>query len=323
MSNDAPRTISELLGPNPPSNWGKWGADDEVGSLNYLTASEVMRGLASVRDGSLFTLQVPIGSPDIDDPVWPARTPAVRTQVMDEGFFTRGEVSDPPPDGHHWADDKIEMFLQGATQYDALAHLWYDGQVWNGYSADSTVGGLSKASVLAIGERGVVGHGVLIDMARHRGKDVLDRGEGFSHDDLLAAAEAQGVTIGKRDILLIRTGWIGSYFRRDRDEFYADWNEPGLVYSRELVEWFQEMEIPNLVTDTMANERSRDPETGIELPLHCALMRNLGVTMTEICWLDDLAAACAADGRWDFLYTAAPLKIVGASGAPVNPIVIR
>ncbi|MDR1712246.1 MAG: hypothetical protein LBR58_10430 [Propionibacteriaceae bacterium] len=79
----------------------------------------------------------------------------------------------------------------------------------------------------------------------------------------------------------------------------------------------------NLVTDTFGNERTYDPETGMSMTLHCALMRNLGVALTEMCWLHDLAAACAADNRWDFLYTAAPLKVTGASGAPVNPIVIR
>jgi len=318
-----PRTISELLGDSPPSNWGKWGPDDEVGSLNYLTSDEVLRGVAAVRNGEVFTLQVPIGSPQVEaDPVWPNRTSAVRTPVMDEGFWLRREAPEVP-DGHHWADDKIDMFLQGSTQYDAIGHLWYEGHIWNGYDAKTTIGSLKKASVLSIAERGVVGRGVLIDMARHRGKRTLDKAETFTHLDLLEAASAQGVEIEKRDILLVRTGWIGSFYETPLSEFYADFNEPGLTYSRELVEWFQAMEIPNLATDTIANELSFDPETGIEMALHCALMRNLGVAFTEICWLDDLADACARDGRWSFLYVAAPLKVVGASGAPVNPVAVR
>ena len=81
--------------------------------------------------------------------------------------------------------------------------------------------------------------------------------------------------------------------------------------------------MPNLVTDTIANEVTYEPGTGVALPLHCALMRNLGVALTEIAWLDDLADACAADGRWSFLYAAAPLKVVSGTGAPVNPIAIR
>jgi kynurenine formamidase len=164
---------------------------------------------------------------------------------------------------------------------------------------------------------------VLIDVARHRGKDHLDKAETFDHTDLLAAAEAQGVTIEKRDVLVVRTGWIPSWYSTDEAEFYDGFCEPGLTYSRELLEWFQDMEIPNLVTDTIANEVTYEPETGVALPLHCSLMRNLGVTLTEIAWLEDLADACARDGRWSFLYTAAPLKIVEGTGAPVNPVVIR
>jgi len=323
MTTDIPRTVSELLGPDAPLNWGKWGPDDEVGSLNYLTPAEALRGAAAIRSGESFTLQVPIGAPGVEaDPMWPDRGPSVRTPVVDDGMFERGEIAEPA-DGHRWADDKIDMYLQGSTQYDALGHLWYDGKIWNGYDASTTSGSLERASVFAIAQRGVVGHGVLIDMARYYGKETLESGDTFTHVELLDAAKAQGVEIAPRDILVVRTGRLGHFYRTTVEEFYKDWDEPGLTYSRELVEWFQRMEIPNLVTDLIANEASYYPGTRVELPLHCALMRNLGVAFTEIVWLDDLAAACAEDGRWTFLYTAAPLKVVGASGAPVNPIAIR
>jgi kynurenine formamidase len=316
------RSMSELFGENPPMNWGKWGPDDEVGSLNYLTSAEVIRGTQAVKSGETFTLQVAIGKEGFADPVWPNRTSAKRTAVMDESYFLSGKAPEPPG-GHHYADDRIDMFLQGSTQYDALGHLWYDGRIYNGYDAKTTIGKLAKASVLPLAERGVVGRGILIDIARHRGKKWLDRAETFTHLDLLEAAKAQGCEIEKHDILVIHTGWLGRFYQVPPEEFYKDWNEPGLVYSRELVEWFQAMEIPNLVTDTLANEQSFDPESKIEMRLHCALMRNLGVVFTEVAWLDDLAAACAKDNRWTFLYTAGPIKVAGASGAPVNPVVIR
>jgi kynurenine formamidase len=121
----------------------------------------------------------------------------------------------------------------------------------------------------------------------------------------------------------VRTGFLKYFYATPADEFYEGFVEPGLTYSRELVEWFQRKEIPNLVTDTIANEVTAEPETGVLLPLHASLLRNLGISLAEIIWLDDLADACAADGRWDFLYTAAPLKIHEATGAPVNPVVIR
>lgn len=304
-----------------PKNWGKWGSDDEVGSLNYLTDAEVLRGVASVKSGEVFTLQVKMGNPG-GDPLWPGRESIQRKNVMDESFFERGE-GDETPGGAHYSDDVATLFLQASTQYDSLGHVWYGGQIWNGFDASTTAGDMSKASVLPIAERGVVGRGVLLDVARHRGKKVLDKGETFTHEDLLDVAAAQGLTIEKHDILIIRTGWIGSYYEQTPEEFYEGFLEPGLTYSPELVRWFQEMEIPNLVTDTIANEVTFEPGTGVTLPLHSALMRNLGVAFTEIAWLEDLATACAADGRWSFLYTAAPLKVVGGTGAPVNPVVVR
>lgn len=303
-----------------PKNWGKWGPDDELGSLNYLTAEEVLRGVQHIKSGNVFTLQRLIGDPK-GDPVWPGRTPAVRTQVLDESSW---DGADAPqfPGGLHYADDTINAFLQGSTQYDALGHVWYGGQLWNGYDAKSTIGGLDKASVAPIAERGVAGRGILLDMARFRGKENLDKAETFTHEDLMACAKAQGTKIEKHDILIIRTNFLKLFYDLG-DAFYEGFCEPGLVYSPELVKWFQDMEIPNLVTDTIANEVTTDPNNGTALPLHCALMRNLGVALTEICDLEKLAEDCANDGQYTFLYAAAPLKVSQASGSPVNPLAIK
>jgi kynurenine formamidase len=173
-----------------------------------------------------------------------------------------------------------------------------------------------------IAQRGVVGRAVLLDMARFRGKPTLDKGETFTHEDLMACAQAQGVEIQKRDILIVRTNFL-SLFHEQGEAFYEGFNEPGLVYSPELVQWFADMEIPNLVTDTIANEVTMDPNNGVALVLHSALMRNLGVALTEIADLEELAADCAEDGRYAFLYVAAPLKVAKAAGTPVNPVVIK
>jgi kynurenine formamidase len=315
-----PSNVADLL-KDSPKNWGRWGPDDEVGALNFLGPEQVLAAIGSVRSGKVFTLQVPMGSPQ-GDPVWPGRRGVERYQIIDEGHWLCGKAPEPPG-GQHYADDAISAYLQGSTQYDALGHVWYDGQLYNGYDAKSTIGGLQKASVQAIGEKGIVGRAVLLDIARLRGKVCLDKGETFDHEDLLAAARAQGIEIRKRDIIVIRTGFIESFFTLGADAFYKDFIEPGLSYSAELVRWFHEMEIPNLITDTMANEVTIDPNNGAMLPLHGALMRNLGVTFTELCDLSRLAADCAEDDQWDFLYVAAPLKVVHGTGAPVNPVVVK
>jgi len=315
-----PPALGDLL-KEAPRNWGKWGDDDEVGALNYLGPEQVLAAVRLVSSGKVFTLQRLIGDPK-GDPVWPGRTPAERTQVLDESDWDEGGKGPAYPGGLHYADDKIDAYLQGSTQYDALGHLWYDGQIWNGYDARTTIGGLDKASVEPIAQRGVVGRAVLLDMARFRGKNTLDKGETFTHEDLLACAKAQGVEIQKRDILIVRTNFL-TLFHEQGDAFYEGFNEPGLVYSPELVQWFADMEIPNLVTDTIANEVTFDPNNGVALPLHCALMRNLGVTLTEIADLEKLADDCAEDGRYEFFYAAAPLKVAQGSGSPVNPLAIK
>ncbi|MBB6125360.1 cyclase family protein [Sphingobium subterraneum] len=312
--------VSQLLR-NAPSNWGRWGEQDEVGALNFLTSSEVLRGVRTIRKGKVFTCGEVIGHPK-GDPLWPGRVPVQREMAVDKDTYVRGDMQSLPG-GAEFADDKIEMYLQGSTQFDALGHVWYDDKMWNGYPAASSNGGMKKASILPIAQRGVVGRGVLLDMAAYKGKPYLDKGDLLNLDDLLGCAKSQGVTIEKHDILCLRLGFLQLLHVQGPDVFYKDFVEPGLTYSPELVDWFYRMEIPCLSTDTISNETELDPDIGVQIPLHCALMRNLGVTFNEVCNFEELAKDCHEDGQWDFLYTAAPLKVHEATGAPVNVLAIK
>lgn len=312
-------TLNEVL-KDAPKNWGRWGDDDEIGCLNYLTPEEVLRGVRHVRSGKVFTLGVPVGRAG-GDPVWPGRSGAMKLMTQDRGHYVAGKLK-PLPGGLEYADDYITAFLQGSSQFDALGHTWYDDQLYNGFSAETTTGGMAKCGVDKIAQHGVVGRGVLVDIARYRGKDSLESGETFGVDDLEAAAGKQGVSIEKHDNLLIRTGWLKGFY--DNGAFPSGkFNEPGLAYSLELAQWFQENEIASLSTDTIANEVTIDPENGILLTLHAALMRNLGLLFSEILWVEPLADDCAQDGQYSFLYAAAPMNIIGGTGAPVNPVVVK
>jgi kynurenine formamidase len=314
------KRMSELLA-GSPKNWGRWGPDDQLGGLNFLTSAEILRGARAIRQGKVITCGEIIGSPT-GDPIFPGRTQPQRSNTQDFGDYQSGKKN-PLPGGIQYADDQITMFLQGSTQVDALGHVWYDDQLWNGYSASETVGGMKKASILPIAERGVVGRGVLLDMAAYRGKFALEKGDTVNLDDLLGAAKKQGVTIEKHDILCLRIGFLQLLHTQGPEEFYANFNEPGLIYSPELVDWFQKMEIPALCTDTISNEMDFDPETGMQVTLHCALMRNLGVLFNEICNFEALAKDCHEDGQWDFLYVGAPLKVHLGTGAPLNVVAIK
>lgn len=318
-SADVPN-LSDLLD-GAPTNWGRWGADDEVGAVNFLGAEEILAGASCIRKGATFTLQLPIGNPD-GDPIWPGRAAPQRFSVIDRSHFVYDRVP-PFPGGIEYADDYLSLFLQATTHCDALGHAWYGDHLWNGYPAESTIGRLDKASILPLAARGIVGKGILLDVARWRGVDFLEPGATFDHEDLQECAASQGAQIRPRDILVIRTGWLRRFFELGSRGFYRKFNEPGLTYSLPLVEWFQAQEIPVLVTDTMANEVTIDPQSGAALPLHAALMRNLGVVFVEMTWLEELARDCDEDGQWTFLFAAAPLKVTGATGSPANPIAIK
>lgn len=314
------KRMSQLLA-GSPKNWRRWGPDDQIGALNFLTSAEILRGARAIRQGKVITCGEVIGSPT-GDPIFPGRTQPQRANTQDFGDYQSGKKN-PLPGGIQYADDQITMFLQGSTQYDALGHVWYDDQLWNGYAASETVGGMKKASILPIAERGVVGRGVLLDMAAYRGKFALEKGDTLNLEDLIGAAKKQGVTIEKHDILCLRIGFLQLLHKQGPEEFYANFNEPGLIYSPELVDWFHTMEIPALCTDTISNEMDFDPETGMQVTLHCALMRNLGVLFNEICNFEALAKDCHEDGQWDFLYVGAPLKVHQGTGAPLNVVAIK
>lgn len=322
--------ITELL-TDGPDNWDRWGDDDELGAPNYLTSSEVLRGIEAVETGETFTLGTPIDAPE-GDPVWPTRSPVGHYMSQDKGTIDAGK-RDRAPFGHTGSsDDLIHMFTHGTTHHDALGHVWYDNKLYNGFDATTTNGGLKHCGAEHIAEHGLVGRAVLVDIARHRGVEVLDSDERITLTELKACIDAQGVELHGHEIILLRTGCLEYFYEAGADAFYDRYGdpknpdtllEPGLTYTSEVVEWFHESEIPVFCTDTITAEQTRSEETGTLIPLHPALLRDLGVVVTELLQLDDLAAACADDGRYDCLFVSGPLKIVGGTAAPTNPVAIR
>lgn len=317
-----PAKFEELL-KDAPKNWGRWGDNDEIGALNFLTNEEILRGVRAVKSGKVFALGVPVARPQ-GDPLYPSRSQPIRTMAMDKGFYLSG-LAQPMNGGLEYADDVITMYLQGTTQYDALGHVWHGDTIYNGYDAKTTMGGLQKCSIEPIANHGVVGRGILLDMARFKGKKHLGPNEPITVADLEAAAKQQKSPIEKHDILLIRTGWLQRFYDEGMNGIFPDgqFAEPGLAYSPELVKWFHQMEIPSIGTDTIASEQSAHEESGTGLVLHMALLHYQGIIFNEIDWLEDLAADCEKDGQYTFLFVGSPLKVVRGAGSPVNPIAIK
>lgn len=331
---DADRGDSEILDilADAPDNWGKWGKDDELGAINYLDTSEVLRGAQAITSGRTFTLQVPIGNEE-GDPVWPTRSDTDHHMLRDKGHFEAEKVSRHAYAGWENSDDLVYLGTHGTTHMDALAHSWYDDTLYNGFDANSTKGGLDHAGIEQIASHGVVGRGVLLDVARHRGVSYLESGERITLDELRECAAEQGVTIEKRDLLLIRTGAMELFYEEGPEAFYAEFetehegepalDEAGITYTPEMAEWFQEMEIPFIGTDNVAAEQTISETTGTRLPFHPVLLRDLGIVICEMTRLGELAADCAEDGQYDFLFAGAPLHVKGGSGGPTNPIAIK
>lgn len=306
-----------------PDTWGKWGEDDEIGALNYLTNEEVLRGIQSVEEGEVFSLGVTI-SHDDGDPVWPSRSQPQHYMIYDRAHYVSGKEDKEDHGGFESAVDLLHIPTHGTTHIDALGHIWYDDEVYNGFDVERNMGGLEYCGVDKLASHGIVGRGILLDIAAHRDKDHLESGERITLDELRDCAEEQGVAIEKHDIVLIRTGWIEHFYDVGPNEFFSgDFNEPGITYSEDIVDWFYEMEIPVLATDTIANEQTHSEETDTALPLHATLLRDQGIIFNEINRLDELAEDCKSDEKFDFLYMSSPMKLKHGTGSPVNPLAIK
>ncbi|AHC52083.1 metal-dependent hydrolase [Sulfolobus acidocaldarius SUSAZ] len=304
-----------------PKNWGRWEKDDEIGTLNFVTRDHILRSLMAVRTGKTFTLGLWINRKE-GDPIWIGRRPIVHLMTKDEGTYISGKA-EPRLGGGKSAYDIVIMHLQGSTQVDALGHYWKDNTLHNGFDSWATIGGLAKDDVSKLAERDILGRGVLFDVAKYKGKGSLDKGEMTSFTDLLDTAKEEGVKINKHDIILVRTGFLKTFYERGPNEFYKDFSEPGITYERKLVKWFYENEFIAYGSDTIASEQTYSSTLGIMLPLHIFFLNYLGLTIMEMLWLEDLVKDCAEDGQYDFFFVASPLKVIGGTGSLINPIVIK
>jgi len=327
MSNN----IDELLRTSA-SNWERWGSDDELGTLNLQRPETILRGIESVKSGTVFTLGLPVGATG-GDPVWPARSPPEHYMTRDKGHFDDKKVDREPFGGWENSDDVIHTHAHGTTHIDALGHAWYADELYNGHSAETTKGGLDRCGIDKIAEVGIVGRGILVDIARHRKVSHVGAGERIPLKEIVEVLASTNLTIEPGDILLLRTGAMGLCLNEGKAAFDHEYatiehgdpvlNEPGISYSQQLVDWFADHDVSLFATDTITAEQTLSETTGTRNPLHPIFLRNLGMPIGEMHNLDALADACETDDRWDFLYTCGPMHIVGGSGAPANPIAVR
>ncbi|HEX5730569.1 cyclase family protein [Microbacterium sp.] len=301
-------------------NWGRWGQDDVLGTLNFIEPSQRVAAAGLVRDGRVISLAQ---SFDTNGPQkgWRRRTNPVHTMTDTGTDAERGNQGFPH--GIGGADDVISMPLQCSTQWDGLGHIFDHGNAWNGRRAGDVV--TSEGDLVTGIEHAasvIVSRGVLLDVGRHLRPDTGELPDGYAitATDLDAAAAAQGVVIGRGDIVLVRTGQLARA-RRDGWGDYAGGPAPGL--SLTTAGWLHRTEIAAIATDTWGFEvRPNEFDVPAFQPLHQVVIPNLGLTIGEMWDLESLAEVCAESGRYEFLLSAAPLPITGAVGSPINPVAI-
>jgi kynurenine formamidase len=297
-------------------NWGRWGPDDEIGTLNFIDDAARRRGAASVVSGRAFALGLPLSEAEgIQLGFVPGRVNPTRTMVQ-----VNEPVNADQPEWVCFSEDVLNLATQCATHWDALAHSSYGGIIYNGYPA-STVSddGAARCGIHRLGA--VVSRGVLLDVARALGQDVLEPGYPIMPSDLDAAVALAGVVMEPGDIVLVRTGQMIHLAAGRRDLVAYTWPSPGLTI--ETAAWFHQRDVAAVATDTLVFEVFPSQHEDAYLPVHLLHLVEMGLTQGQNWVLDALAEDCAADGRYEFLLDATPLPLTNGLGSPLNPVAIK
>ncbi|KOX03539.1 cyclase family protein [Streptomyces sp. NRRL B-3648] len=293
------------------NNWGRWGADDETGTLNLVTDEVVRAAAAEVRTGRRVPLALPLRQDGVQTGVIPGRVNPLHVMVqLNQELFGPGTVA--------CSDDVVTMGLQAGTHWDALPHVSHSGKLYNGRPAHTVTahGGAEFAGIDKV--RHLVSRGVLLDVARARGVDRLAGGHAVSPEDLEAAEEFAGTRVRAGDVVLVRTGQVQLYLSGDRHGYGHP--SPGL--SVRCPEWFHARDVAAVANDTLTFEVFPPEIEDLWLPVHALHLVEMGMLQGQNWNLEELSTACGEAGRYAFLLSATPEPFVGATGTPVAPVAI-
>jgi kynurenine formamidase len=294
------------------SNWGRWGEDDQKGTLNLITPAVTRRAVGLVREGVTVSCERVISyQPGPDAP-----RPPQHFMIASGDPYRPGEGPD-----RQVAMDYFGLAYHGhtITHIDSLAHFFWDGRLYNGRPSTmvTTNGGATSHSVDAA-RSGIVTRGVLVDAAALRGVEYIPRGQGVGLDDVERAEQECGFRIEEGDVLLLRTGQLGHRERTGPiDPATAGSSGP----LPELLPLIRERGVAVLGSDS-GNDVVPTGYPRFTNPIHQVGIVAMGLWILDNAWLDDLSAACRERNRWEFLINILPLRIPNATGSPVNPIAV-
>jgi kynurenine formamidase len=283
------------------SNWGRWGADDQLGAINLITPEKRKAAAGLVTEGVSVSLAHNLG----------------KSATGDSSGFTYKMLALPKDTEFSFTGDEYTFAYHGftVTHMDSLCHMFYKGQMYNGFSRkEINERGADKLSVLNF-KQGIVTRGILMDMPRLFGVRFLEGGQPILPAHLEAWEKAAGVKVGSGDAVLINTG------RWSRAKLAGDWeimkSSAGLHAS--CLPWLKERDVAVVGSDLALDVLPSQVE-GVEFPVHCVVLVAMGMPILDNLDLDAISEAAAARKRWSFMLTVAPLAVPTGTGSPVNPL---
>jgi kynurenine formamidase len=280
------------------TNWGRWGADDQKGTLNLLTPAKRRAAAALVRSGRAVSLARELS--------------LTRTEGLKRGVH---DVRTAPAEGPNyptWVSEAIGLAFHGftVTHVDALSHTSRDGQMYNGHPASAvTETGAGKLGIQVVASEGIVGRGVLLDVARTRSAPI-EPGAALFPEDLELAEATHGVRVEEGDLLVVRTGLGRRNTRELRAGLHAD-----------CLPWLHERGVALLCSDG-DNDIAPVPFQRWYSPIHTVGIQYMGLWLLDNADLEPLSRACVEENRWEFLLSMGVLPFQGVTGSPLNPIAL-
>ena len=311
------------------SNWGRWGTDDQLGTVNLITPDKVREAAGLVKTGKTISLTMPYDATGPQTGYLGRANPLLYQLTSGPGYLAGEQrrvetdtlkqwhdATGQPTAGYY--DDVLVMPTQSGTQWDALCHFFWRGQMYNGHSAGDAGTGGSRANGVQNYTGKIVTRGVFVDLAGHRGIESLDPGYAITVDDLEECLTAKDLVVRPGDALIVRTGFMAA--RRGRWGDYAGGPSPGL--SLQTAPWLRDNDIAAVATDTWGIEVLPN-EIDCWQPLHVVSLAHTGLAFGEMFDLDALSAESKTDGVYEFMFSASPLPLTGASGSPVSALAIK
>jgi len=290
------------------SNWDRFGPGDQRGALGFQDHALRLSAARTVSIGESVSLARDLAT----EPVPESPTPA------QHHMLNAGDARDANGiPGYEAARDHLALDLHGlhTTHVDALSHMFVRGEMYGGRPASDVRSDGARANTILSMADGVVGRGVLLDVPRALGVPFLGQGDVVTVDDLEATARAQGVQVGRGDVLLVAWG-------RDARQRATNGFDGFSGLHANCLPWIHQRQVSVLGSDGISDPMPFVGTPSWPFPVHQIGITAIGLHLIDNMALEELAARCAAIGRWEFLFVMSPLRIVRGTGCPVNPVAV-